>query len=89
MTHKQDRNCKPSKLFQAKNNKRNKDLKYNSDGSIDLYFGPKAPKGKDANWIETVPNKGWFAIIRLYGPLKPWFNQRWKPGDITKIKQKE
>jgi hypothetical protein len=75
--------------FPSKNNKRNKDLHYNRDGSIDLYFGPHAPKGKEANWIETVPTKGWFAIIRLYGPLKPWFKQTWKPGDITKIKQEK
>lgn len=71
--------------FPSKNNKRNKDLQYNSDGSIDLYFGPQAPKGKESNWIETVPSKGWFVIIRLYGPLKPWINKSWKPGDVTKV----
>ena len=57
----------------------------NSDGSIDIYFGPKAPKGKESNWIETVPNKSWFPILRLYGPLEPWFDKSWQPGEIELI----
>ena len=43
----------------------------NPDGSVDLYFGPEAPEGMEANWIETVPGKGWFAVLRLYGPWSP------------------
>ncbi len=58
-------------------------IQKNADGSYDLYFGPKAPTGKDSNWIQTVPGRGWFTILRLYGPLEPWFNQTWKPGDIA------
>ena len=54
----------------------------NADGSIDIYFGPEAPKGKENNWIETVPNKSWFPILRLYGPLEPWFDKTWKPGEV-------
>ena len=42
----------------------------NDDGSIDLYFGPKVPKGKEANWIQTVPKKGWFCLLRLSAPPK-------------------
>ena len=57
----------------------------NADGSIDLYFGPKAPKGKENNWIETVPKKSWFPILRLYGPLEPWFDKSWKPGEIEPV----
>ena len=57
----------------------------NADGSIDLYFGPKAPKGKENNWIETVPTKSWFPILRLYGPLEPWFDKSWKPGEIEPV----
>ena len=67
--------------FPSKNNKRDK-LIANADGSVDLYFGPKAPAGKEANWIQTVPGKGWFAIFRLYGPLEPWFDKTWRPGEI-------
>src|SRR5688572_2638628 len=51
-----------------------------------LYFGPKAPAGKEANWIASVPGKGWFAIFRLYGPLEPWFNKTWRPGEIEEVK---
>ena len=71
--------------YPSKNNKRNQDMLVNDDGSVDLYFGPKAPEGKKANWIKTIPSKGWFGILRLYGPLDPWFNQTWKLGAIKKM----
>jgi len=56
-------------------------LKSNKDGSYDIYFGPKAPKGMENNWIQTVPGKGWNTIFRLYGPLQPFYDKTWKPGD--------
>jgi len=71
--------------FPAKNNKRHK-LDINKDGSVDLYFGAKAPEGKEANWIQTVPEKGWFAALRLYGPLEPWFDKTWRPGEFELVK---
>jgi hypothetical protein len=58
----------------------------NADGSTDLYLGPQAPAGKQGNWLATVPGRGYFAIIRLYGPTEAAFNQSWKPGDIEKVK---
>ena len=58
----------------------------NKDGSYDLYFGPKAPKGKESNWLETVSGKSWFSILRMYGPLEPWINKTWKPGEVTEVK---
>ncbi len=67
--------------FPSKNSKRD-NLVRNPDGSVDLCFGPKAPPGKEANWIQTVPRKGWFVILRLYGPLDPWFDKTWRPGEI-------
>jgi hypothetical protein len=70
-----------SQPFPSKNNQRDQ-LIANADGSVDLYFGPEAPAGKEANWIATVPGKGWFALFRLYGPLAPWFDKTWKPGEI-------
>ncbi|VVE37054.1 signal peptide protein [Pandoraea iniqua] len=70
--------------FPSKNNKRDK-LITNADGSVDLYFGPVAPKGKEANWMQTVPGKGWFTILRLYGPLDAWFDKTWKPGEIEEV----
>jgi hypothetical protein len=60
----------------------NKALKVNGDGSVDVYFGPKAPAGEENNWIQTIPRKGWFMILRLYGPLEPWFDKTWRPGEI-------
>lgn len=60
----------------------NKALKTNSDGSVDIYFGPKAPQGYENNWVQTLHGKGWFMILRLYGPLEPWFDKTWRPGEI-------
>lgn len=57
----------------------------NDDGSTDLYFGPTAPQGMESNWIQTVPGKGWFAILRLYAPLQPFFDKTWQPTEITPI----
>ncbi len=64
----------------------NKGLVVNKDGSVDVYFGPKAPAGKENNWVQTVPEKGWNTVLRLYGPLEPWFNKTWQPGEIVEIK---
>jgi hypothetical protein len=59
----------------------------NSDGSVDLYFSPTAPKGKPAsNWIKTIPNKGWFAYFRLYGPTQAFFDRSWLMPDIEILK---
>jgi hypothetical protein len=58
----------------------------NADGSTDLYLGPKAPEGKAGNWLATVPGKGYFAILRLYGPTEAAIDKSWKPGDIEKAK---
>lgn len=58
----------------------------NADGSTDLYLGPEAPAGKEANWLKTIPGKGYFAILRLYAPTEAAINKSWKPGDIEKVK---
>ena len=57
----------------------------NPDGSVDISFGPGAPKGREQNWVQTVPGKGFFVIIRLYGPLEPFFEQTWRPDDIVNV----
>ena len=54
----------------------------NPDGSTDIYFGPTAPDGKESNWLQTVPGKGWWTILRLYNPLQPFFDKTWRPGEI-------
>lgn len=72
-------------MFPSKNNKRD-ELIANADGSVDLYFGPQAPEGKQANWIQSVPGKAWYTLFRLYGPLEPWFDQTWRLGEIEEVK---
>ncbi len=52
----------------------------------ELYFGPKAPAGKENVWIKTTPGKGWFAYFRIYGPDGPAFDGSWKPGDFEEVK---
>jgi hypothetical protein len=58
----------------------------NADSSVDVWFGPTAPKGHESNWVQTIPGKGWNALFRLYGPLQPWFDKTWKPGDFELVK---
>ncbi len=62
-----------------------KDLIVNDDGSVDVWFGPEAPEGKEANWIQTAPGHTWNVVLRLYGALEPWFEQTWRPGDIELV----
>ena len=57
----------------------------NADGSTDIYFGPSSP-GEGKNWLKTLTDKGFFVILRLYGPTKAFFDQTWKPSDIEKLK---
>lgn len=57
----------------------------NVDGSYDVYFGPTAPNGKEGNWLQTTPGKSWFTILRMYGPLEPWINKTWRPGEIELV----
>ncbi|WP_348644632.1 DUF1214 domain-containing protein [Starkeya sp. ORNL1] len=57
----------------------------NPDGSVDVYFGPKAPAGKEANWVPTDPNREFELMFRLYGPEKPLFDKSWKLPDVEKV----
>jgi hypothetical protein len=63
-----------------------KGLQKNSDGSVDLYFGPKAPNGHDSNWIKTNKGENWFSYFRLYAPTKTYFDRSWPIADIEKLK---
>ncbi len=58
-----------------------------ADGSTTVYFGPTQPAGvKRGNWIQTVPGKGWFTLLRLYGPLEPFFTKEWRLSEIEMVK---
>ncbi len=76
-----------SQPFPSYNSEKHKGkVAVNKDGSVDLYFGPEAPEGKEENWIQTIPGKGFFAILRLYSPTEPWFEKTWRPSDIELVK---
>lgn len=63
-----------------------KDLKKNADGSVDIYIGPKAPAGQEANWLYTPSGKGWWPWFRFYGPEPVLFDKTWKLTDIEKVR---
>jgi hypothetical protein len=64
---------------------RKADAVTNADGSMDVYFGPTAPAGKEANWVQTEPGKGWFAYFRFYGPTEAFFDKSWTLPDVVKV----
>jgi hypothetical protein len=61
------------------------DLQRNTDGTVDIYMGPTAPNGMESNWIQTIPDRGFFIYFRLYGPEKEWFDRSWQLDDIERI----
>lgn len=61
-------------------------LQRNRDGSIDVWFGPQAPAGRETNWVQTRPEKGWTLVLRLFGPTDAWYGKAWRPGEIEPLK---
>jgi hypothetical protein len=59
-----------------------KNLVLSSDGSVDIWFGPKASEGKENNWVQTIPSKAWYLVLRIYDVSVPLANQAWRPGKI-------
>ncbi len=57
----------------------------NDDGSYSVWFGPSPPEAGEGNWVQTVPGKSFSSLFRLYGPLEPWFDKTWRPGDFELI----
>jgi len=62
------------------------DLAYNGDGSITIHIGPQQPEGAH-NWLKTVPGRGWFSLIRWYGPTQDFFDHNYKPGDFVRAER--
>jgi hypothetical protein len=60
-------------------------MQKNADGSVDVFFGPTAPAGKDANWVYTAPGKQWVSLFRFYGPEKAVFEKTWTLPDIEAV----
>ena len=63
----------------------NKNLVYNNDNSVDVWFSPNPVNEKNNNWIKIEPGKRWYMILRLYYPLESWFNKKWQPGAIEEL----
>jgi len=61
-------------------------FKQNEDGSFDVFFSPNPSSGRENNWLQTIPGKSFLVILRVYGPLKPWIDKTWKPGEVTLVK---
>ena len=57
-----------------------------ADGSTTVYFAPEQPDGVPrGNWIQTVLGKGWFVLLRLYGPLESYFDKSWRVGEVERV----
>jgi hypothetical protein len=61
-------------------------LQRDSDASVSVYFGPKAPAGKETNWVPTNADGKFEVLFRFYGPEKPLFDKTWKLPDIEELK---
>ena len=57
----------------------------NEDGTTDIWFGPTAPEGKEDNWLQTLPGRGWWTILRLYNPEQAFFDKTWQPSEIEPL----
>jgi hypothetical protein len=62
------------------------DVRKNADGSVDIYFGPKAPAGMESNWVPTDPARKFELMARFYGPKKEFFDKVWKLPDVELMK---
>jgi len=62
------------------------EMKPNADGSVDVYFGPKAPPGKEAHWVPTDPHRDFELMLRVYGPTKAFFDKAWVLPDLVEVK---
>jgi hypothetical protein len=63
-----------------------KAMRKNTDGSVDIHIGPKAPTGQESNWVFTPAGTSWFPWFRFYGPEKAVFDKSWKMPDIENVK---
>lgn len=58
---------------------------HDADGSYDVFFGPEKPEG-EVNWGQTIPNKGWNVLWRIYSPTQVWYDKAWRQGEIVRVK---
>jgi len=60
-------------------------LAMNADGSVDIYFGPTAPSGLEANWLPTDPDRRFFLLFRFYGPEPAVTDGSFELNDIERL----
>jgi hypothetical protein len=70
----------------ASRSSQNAALQKNADGSVDLWFGPAAPEGKESNWVPTRAGSRFEVLFRFYGPEQALFDKTWKLPDIEEAK---
>jgi hypothetical protein len=63
-----------------------KGVKVNSDGTTDIFFGPKVPAGQQANSVPTTPNTNYWLYFRFYGPKPAVFTKTWQLPDLEEVK---
>lgn len=62
-------------------------LGVDTDGSVNIWFGPLECHGKEQNWIKTIPGAEWYMMLRLYGIAGPGADTPWQPGDIKPVQK--
>jgi hypothetical protein len=72
-------------MSRASRSSQNPEMQTNADGSMDVYFGPTAPAGKEPNWVPTDPKRGFELMFRAYAPTKAFFEKTWKLPDVERI----
>jgi len=73
-------------MQRASRSSQNPELQKNADGSVDIYFGAKAPAGKDSNWVPARADGKFEVLFRFYGPQKPLLTKAWVLPDLEKVK---
>jgi hypothetical protein len=56
-----------------------------TDGSVDIWFGPRAPEGRETNWVPTRADGCFEVLFRFYGPQKALYDRTWKLPDIERL----
>jgi hypothetical protein len=52
---------------------------------VDIYFGPKAPKGLESNWIPTQGKRP-VPVMRFFGGTEEFWNKSFKLPDVELVK---